>query len=138
MSPCKTVISAIAFPSTTDALARTPPRTNDAGSVASAEIPLDAAVAVAEKHVHGKAVRAGRETQTNGGQVFGVTVHGVEASAGPGVFDVGVDVEKRSMIASIGSPADDDNHRDETDRYGPAQTERRRLRRRCRERRVPA
>ena len=87
-----------------------PATTNDAGPVGSAKISLDAAVAAAEKHVQGKAARAEYEKQ-KGGQ----WVYDVEVVAGAKVFDVKVDAEKGTVIASAEDRADSDDSGDEAD-----------------------
>lgn len=83
---------------------------NDAGPIASAKIPLSAAVAAAEKHVQGKAVRADYEKQ-KGGQ----WIYDVEVVAGAQTFDVKVDADKGTVIASTQDKADDDDGGDQLD-----------------------
>lgn len=83
---------------------------NDAGPVATAKISLDAAVAVAEKHVQGKAVRAEYEKQKEGAWVYDV-----EVRAGSKVFDVKVDADKGTVIASTEDAADSDDDGDKAD-----------------------
>lgn len=87
-----------------------PSTTNDAGPVGSAKVSLDAAVAVAEKHVQGKAARAEYEKQ-KGGQ----WVYDVEVVAGAKVFDVKVDADKGTVIASNEDQADADDDGDKAD-----------------------
>lgn len=87
-----------------------PARANDAGPVGAAKISLDAAVATAEKHVQGKAARAEYEKQ-KGGQ----WVYDVEVVAGAKVFDVKVDAEKGTVIASTEDRVDADDDGDAAD-----------------------
>jgi uncharacterized membrane protein YkoI len=82
---------------------------NDVGPVGSAKITLDAAVAVAEKHVQGKAARAEYEKQ-KGGQ----WVYDVEVVSGAKVFDVKIDADKGTVIGSTEDAADTDD-RDQAD-----------------------
>lgn len=86
------------------------PAANDAGPVGSAKITLDAAVATAEKHVQGKASKAEYEKQ-KGGQ----WVYDVEVVARAKVFDVKVDADKGTVIASAEDQADTDNGGDAAD-----------------------
>jgi uncharacterized membrane protein YkoI len=104
VSHAKIVICTIAFLSSATAFAESPKsQGNDAGPVASARISLDAAIAVAEKHVQGKAVRAEYEKQKEGAWVYDV-----EVSTGSKVFDIKVDADKGTVIASTEDRADDD------------------------------
>lgn len=103
--------SAAALLASAGVLAQTPSAPpNDAEPVGSAKVSLDAAVAAAEKHVQGKAARAEYEKQ-KGGQ----WVYDVEVVAGAKVFDVKVDAEKGTVIASTEDRADADDNGDETD-----------------------
>jgi uncharacterized membrane protein YkoI len=107
----KIVICTIAFLSSATAFAENAkPQANDAGPVASAKISLDAAVAVAEKHVQGKAVRAEYEKQKQGSWLYDV-----EVSTGSKVFDIKVDADKGTVIASTEDPADADDDGDKAD-----------------------
>jgi uncharacterized membrane protein YkoI len=83
---------------------------NDAGPIASAKISMDAAVSAAEKHVQGKAVRAEYEKQKGGGWAYDV-----EVKAGAKVFDVKVDAEKGTVLASTEDAADSDDDGDKAD-----------------------
>jgi uncharacterized membrane protein YkoI len=84
--------------------------TNDAGPIASAKVSMEAAVSAAEKHVDGKAVRAEYEKQKGGGWVYDV-----EVKAGAKVFDVKVDAEKGTVLASTEDTADSDDDGDKAD-----------------------
>lgn len=86
------------------------PAANDAGPVGSARITLDAAVATAEKHVQGKASKAEYEKQKGGGWAYDV-----EVVAGAKVFDVKVDADKGTVIASAEDRADTDDEGDAAD-----------------------
>jgi uncharacterized membrane protein YkoI len=111
VSHAKIVICTIAFLSSATAFAESPKsQGNDAGPVASARISLDAAVAVAEKHVQGKAVRAEYEQQKEGSWVYDV-----EVSTGSKVFDIKVDADKGTVIASTEDRADADDDGDKAD-----------------------
>lgn len=111
MPHAKTVICALVLLSSTTAFAESPKsQANDAGPVASARISLDAAIAAAEKHVQGRAVRAEYEKQKEGSWVYDV-----EVSAGSKVFDVKVDADKGTVIASTADRADTDDDGDKPD-----------------------
>lgn len=111
MSQVKIVFCTIALLSSASAFAQNPkPLVNDAGPVASARISLDAAVAAAEKHVQGKATRAEYEKQKEGSWVYDV-----EVSTGTKVFDIKVDAEKGTVIASTEDQADADDDGDKVD-----------------------
>lgn len=84
--------------------------TNDAGPIASAKVSMDAAVSVAEKHVQGKAVRAEYEARKGGGWVYDV-----EVKTGAKVFDVKIDAEKGTVLASTEDTADSDDDGDKVD-----------------------
>jgi uncharacterized membrane protein YkoI len=73
-------------------------------------ISLDAAVAAAEKYAHGNAIGADYEKQKDGQWVYEI-----EVRSGPKVFDVKIDAEKGTVIASTESKADADNRDDEAD-----------------------
>jgi uncharacterized membrane protein YkoI len=108
VSHAKIVICTIAFLSSATAFAESPKsQGNDAGPVASARISLDAAIAVAEKHVQGKAVRAEYEKQKEGAWVYDV-----EVSTGSKVFDIKIDADKGTVIASTEDRADDGDKAD--------------------------
>jgi uncharacterized membrane protein YkoI len=83
---------------------------NDAGSAANAKISLSAAVAAAEQHVKGKVVRAEFEQQKGGGWAYDI-----EVAAGAKVFDVKIDGDKGTVIASTEDNADNDDNKDEID-----------------------
>jgi uncharacterized membrane protein YkoI len=91
------------------ALARTAAiSANHAVAVPYAAISLDAAVAAAEKYAHGNAIGADYEKQRDGQWVYEI-----EVRSGPKVFDVKVDAEKGTVIASTESSADADNRDDD-------------------------
>lgn len=74
------------------------------------KISLTAAVATAEKHVQGKAVRAEYEPQKGGGWAYDI-----EVVAGLKVFDVKVDGDKGTVIASTEDKSDRDDGGDAVD-----------------------
>ena len=82
---------------------------NDAMAIASAKIPLAQAVAAAEQHVNGKAAKAEYEQSKQG------WVYDVEVVSGAKVFDVKVDPNKGTVIASAEDKADRDEDHDEKD-----------------------
>ncbi|MDB5603672.1 MAG: propeptide, PepSY amd peptidase [Bradyrhizobium sp.] len=84
--------------------------TNKAVAVPYATFSLAAAVAAAEKHVHGNAVRADYEKQKDGQWVYEI-----EVRSGPKVFDVKLDVEKGTVIATTEDNRDADDGDDEAD-----------------------
>jgi len=93
------------------ALARTAAvAANRAVAVPYAAISLDAAIAAAEKYAHGNAIGADYEKQQDGQWVYEI-----EVRSGPKVFDVKVDAEKGTIIASTESKADADNRDDKAD-----------------------
>lgn len=83
---------------------------NDAGPVASAKISLESAVAIAEKHANGKAVRAEYEKQKDGSWIYDV-----EVKADNGVTDIKVDADKGTVVASTNDPKDSDEDDDENE-----------------------
>jgi uncharacterized membrane protein YkoI len=83
---------------------------NDTVAVPYAAISLDAAVAAAEKYVHGNAVYADYEKQKDGQWAYEI-----EVRSGARVFDVKVDAEKGTVIASTEGKADADERDDEAD-----------------------
>ncbi len=85
-------------------------RPNDATRAPAAGVPIAAAIATAEQHVTGKAVRAEYEAQKNG-----LWVYDIEVVAGPKVFDVKIDANKGTVIASSDDKADVDDEDDKTD-----------------------
>lgn len=111
MPRSKSVICAILLLSSAAAFAETPrSEANDAGPVTAARIPLHAAIAAAEKHIQGKAVRAEYEKQKQG-----TWVYDVEVTTGSKVFDVKVDADKGTIIASTEDLADNDDGDDKED-----------------------
>jgi uncharacterized membrane protein YkoI len=85
-------------------------RPNDASRAPAAGVPLAAAIATAEQHVTGKAVRAEYETQKNGQWVYDI-----EVMAGSKVFDVKIDANKGTVIASAEDKVDTDDENDKAD-----------------------
>ena len=83
---------------------------NVAGPIASARITLKAAVAVAEKHANGKAVRAQCEKQKDGSWIYDV-----EVKADTRVTHVKVDPDKGAVAASTADQADHDDDGDKAD-----------------------
>jgi uncharacterized membrane protein YkoI len=102
---CATVMLA-----STSAFGQTATVANDAAPVASAGVSLGAAATAAEQHVKGKAVRAEYEKQKDGQWVYDV-----EVRAGTGVFDVKVDPDKGTVIASTEDKPDTDDDGDVID-----------------------
>jgi uncharacterized membrane protein YkoI len=111
MSRSILMVCAAAVLCSASALARTAEvSTNDAVEVPYAAISLDAAIAAAEKHAHGSAVRADYEKQQDGQWAYDI-----EVRSGPKVFDVKVDAEKGTVIASTEDKADADDGVDKAD-----------------------
>ena len=104
-------LAAAAILASAGAYAQAPaPAANDAAPVTGAKVTLDAAIKAAEAHVRGKAAKAEYERQ-KGGQY----VYDVEVVAGAKVFDVKVDADKGTVIASNEDKADADDGGDEAD-----------------------
>jgi uncharacterized membrane protein YkoI len=81
---------------------------NDAAAIANARISLVTAITTAEQHVQGKAVRAEYERRKDGQWVYEIEV------AGPsGVFDVKIDADKGTVIASTADKVDADGDKDD-------------------------
>jgi uncharacterized membrane protein YkoI len=104
------LICATAVLASTSAFAQTATVANDAPAVAAAGISLGAATTAAEQHVKGKAVRAEYEKQKDGQWVYDV-----EVRAGTKVFDVKVDPDKGTVVASTEDKADTDDDGDVVD-----------------------
>lgn len=83
---------------------------NDAGPIKTAKVSMGVAVSAAEKHVLGKAIRAEYEQQNGGGWVYDV-----EVKIGTKVFDVKVDAEKGTILASTEDTVDADDDGDKAD-----------------------
>jgi hypothetical protein len=79
-------------------------------AVPYAKVSLDAAVATAENYAHGNAGCADYEKQTNGQWVYEI-----EVRKGPKVFDVKVDAEKGTIIASTEAQAGAGDQDDKAD-----------------------
>jgi hypothetical protein len=84
--------------------------TSDTVAVPYATFSLAAAVAAAEKYVHGNAVRADYKQQKDGEWLYEI-----EVRSGPKVFDVKLDVEKGTVIASTEDKAGADDVEDKAD-----------------------
>lgn len=73
---------------------------NDAALLSQAKISLTQAIAAAEGHVQGKAVRAGLEDEN------GTAVYGVEVASGTQTTDVKVDVNDGKILSAQADQAD--------------------------------
>jgi uncharacterized membrane protein YkoI len=93
----------------TVAYATTGSMENDAMAIAKAKIPLAQAVTVAEQHANGKAASAEYENSKQG------WVYDVEVVSGAKVFNVKVDADKGTVIASSEDKADRDDDHDKQD-----------------------
>ena len=93
----------------TVAYAATNSMENDAMAIAKAKISLAQAITVAEQHANGKAARAEYENSKQG------WVYDVEVVSGARVFDVKVDADKGTVIASAEDKADRDDDHDKQD-----------------------
>lgn len=82
---------------------------NDARHLPPAKASLGQAVAAAEQHLHGRAVRAEFEPSRHG------WVYDVEVVQGVKVFDVQVDAQTASVIAATEDHVDHDDGRDKQD-----------------------
>ncbi|MEO1766494.1 PepSY domain-containing protein [Thiobacter aerophilum] len=82
---------------------------NDALAIGKAKISLTQAVTAAERHVNGKASRAEYENSKQG------WIYDVEVVSGAKVFDVRVDADKGTVIASAEDKADHDDEHDAQD-----------------------
>lgn len=111
MKKLKTIVCAAAIMTSTAALAENGKApSNDAVTVVQAKISMGVAVAAAEKHVDGKAVRAEYEKGRDGRWAYDV-----EVAAGSGVFDVKIDPDAGTVIASTKDAADTDDDGDKAD-----------------------
>jgi uncharacterized membrane protein YkoI len=81
---------------------------NDAAAIANARISLATAITTAEQHVQGKAVRAEYEQRKDGQWIYEV-----EVATPSGVFDVKIDVDKGTVIASTADKVDADDDKDD-------------------------
>lgn len=82
---------------------------NDAMAITAAKVSLAQAVTAAEQHVKGRAARAEYEHSKHG------WVYDVEVVTGTKVFDVKVDANKGTVIASAEDKMDSDDEHDEKD-----------------------
>ena len=73
---------------------------NDATLLSKAKISLSQAIAAAEGHVQGKAVRAELEDEN------GTAVYGVEVASGAQITDVKVDVNNGKILSAQADQAD--------------------------------
>ncbi len=111
MNKLKTIVCAVAVMTSAVALAdNAKTASNDAGPIAQAKISMGAAVTAAEKHTNGKAVRAEYEKGKDGRWAYDV-----EVASGTDVFDVKVDPDAGTIIASTKDAADADDEGDKAD-----------------------
>ena len=111
MNQLKTIVCAAAVMTSAAALAdNAKTASNDAGPIAQAKISMGTAVAAAEKHANGKAVRAEYEKGKDGRWTYDV-----EVANGTDVFDVKVDPDAGTVIASTKDAADADDEDDKAD-----------------------
>ncbi|WP_020178792.1 PepSY domain-containing protein [Methylopila sp. M107] len=96
-----TIASVLLIAGVTAAAAETK---NDAPPGPEAATSMQTAIATAEQHVKGKAVRAEYERRKGGGWVYDI-----EVRTASDVFDVTVDPDKGAVIASIADKADLDD-----------------------------
>ncbi|KZD21176.1 PepSY domain-containing protein [Tardiphaga robiniae] len=111
MKKLKMIVCAAAVMTSATALAddaRT--ASHEAGNVAQARTSMGAAVAAAEKHAGGKAVRAEYEKGKDGRWAYDVEVAG-----GTDMFDVRIDADAGTVIASTKDAADSDDEGDKAD-----------------------
>ena len=112
MNKLKTIVCAAAIMTSAAALADNTKTaaSNDAGPIAQAKISMGAAVAAAEKHTNGKAVRAEYEKGKDGRWAYDV-----EVASGTDVFDVKIDPDAGTVIASTKDAADTVDEGDKAD-----------------------
>ncbi|MBI3383401.1 MAG: PepSY domain-containing protein [Aquabacterium sp.] len=91
------------------ALAAKASNDNDAKHIPQAAVTLGQAVAAAEQHVHGRAVRAEFERARQG------WVYDIEVIQGSKVFDIKVDAEKASVLSAVEDRVDRDDDHDKQD-----------------------
>jgi uncharacterized membrane protein YkoI len=106
----QTICAAAVLASTSAFAQSATAQTNDATSAAVAKISLSAAATAAEEHHKGKAVKAEYERQKDGRWVYDI-----EVRAGASVFDVKVDPDKGTVIASTEDKLDADDDGDAAD-----------------------
>lgn len=82
---------------------------NDALAIVNAKVSLTEAVAVAEKHASGKAVRAEFEQSSQG------EFYEIEVVSGSRVFDVKVDAVKGNVISSAEDKVDREHESEDDD-----------------------
>ena len=83
---------------------------NEMATAASAKVPLRDAIAAAEQHLQGKAVRADFESENGSPGEYKI-----EVVAGTKVFDVRVDADKGTVITAKEDNADGDDDEKEAD-----------------------
>jgi uncharacterized membrane protein YkoI len=111
MNNLKTIVCAVAVLTSAAAFAENAKTaSNDAGPIVQAKISMGTAVAAAEKHTNGKAVRAEYEKGKSGRWEYDV-----EVASGSDVFDVKVDPDAGAIIASTKDAADADDEGDKAD-----------------------
>ena len=111
MSKLKMIVFVAAAMTSAAALAEDAGKaSNDAAHVAQARTSMGAAVAAAEKHAGGKAVRAEYEKGKDGRWAYDV-----EVAADRGVFDVKIDADAGTVVASTKDVADSDDEGDKAD-----------------------
>ena len=82
---------------------------NDAASLPATKISVSQAIAAAEQQANGRATRAELEHSKSG------IVYDVEVVSGAKTFDVKVDAEKGTVIASTEDQGDHDDEQDKDD-----------------------
>jgi len=85
-------------------------QTNDAAAAASVRVPMSAALATAEQHMQGKAVRAVFEAGKGARGVYEI-----EIATGAKVFDVRIDADKGTVISANEDRVDGDDDKEEVD-----------------------
>lgn len=88
----------------------TPSSDNDAQTIQKSRVTLTQAISAAEQQAGGKAARAEFEHSKQHGWVYDV-----EVVNGPKVFEIKVDAQKGTVIASREDSADRDDDKDERD-----------------------
>lgn len=91
------------------AYAANQPAENDAAAINGTKITLSQAIGTAEQHVQGKAARAELE-RSKGNLVFDV-----EVVNGSKTFDVKIDADKGTVLASTDDKTDHDDGQDKDD-----------------------
>jgi uncharacterized membrane protein YkoI len=111
MNKLKTIVCVAAVLTSAAALAEGAGKaSNDAANAPQAKTSMGAAVAAAEKHAGGKAIRAEYEKGKDGRWTYDV-----EVAADRGVYDVKVDADAGTVVASTKDVADSDDEGDKAD-----------------------